>query len=78
LALLLDLTWNWLHESGTGGARHQIVVLGDAHYPASLLTIEDPPLMLYLLGAGEFASNALLAVVGSRNQIAGATDDTGA
>jgi DNA processing protein len=42
LALLLDLTWNWLQASGTGSARHQIVVLDDAHYPASLLTIEHP------------------------------------
>jgi DNA processing protein len=57
LAALLDVTWTWLQESGADSVRRHIVVLGDADYPASLLTIEDPPLMLYLLGAGNLASN---------------------
>lgn len=56
LAPLLDLTWRWLQEAGSGSAQRQIVVLGDAGYPASLLAIDDPPLLLYLLGAGDFAS----------------------
>lgn len=56
LAALLDLTWSWLQEAGDDLARRHIVVLGDADYPASLLSIEDPPLLLYLLGAGAFAS----------------------
>ena len=51
-AALLELTWNWLTASGAGGARRQIVVLGDADYPGALLAMEDPPLMLYMLGAG--------------------------
>ncbi len=67
LAKLLDLTWNWLQESGTASAQRKIVVLGDADYPASLLRIDDPPLMLYLLGAGKLTSSAMLAIVGSRN-----------
>ena len=67
LAALLDLTWNWLQESGIGSAQRQIMVLGDADYPASLLRIDDPPLMLYLLGAGKIASNTMIAIVGSRN-----------
>jgi DNA processing protein len=50
----LELTWQWLQETGQGSAQRHIVVLGDPEYPASLLTIEDPPLMLYLLGAGKF------------------------
>lgn len=50
----LELTWQWLQETGEGSAQRHIVVLGDPEYPASLLTIEDPPLMLYLLGAGKF------------------------
>ena len=66
LAPLLELTWAWLQDSGQSNERRQILVLGDANYPAALLTIEDPPLMLYLLGAGHFESNSL-AVVGSRN-----------
>lgn len=63
LAELLDTTWDWLSASGAGSARRQIVVLGDADYPASLLTMDDPPLMLYLLGAGVFIPNSPLAVV---------------
>ncbi|MDO8248563.1 MAG: DNA-processing protein DprA [Rhodoferax sp.] len=58
LADLLALTWSWLQGAGEGSARRHILVLGDADYPASLLSIEDPPLMLYLLGAGQFASNS--------------------
>jgi DNA processing protein len=53
-AAQLDRTWQWLQETGEGSAQRHIVVLGDPEYPASLLTIEDPPLMLYLLGAGKF------------------------
>jgi DNA processing protein len=74
LSELLELTWKWLQESGPGSAQRRIIVLGDADYPASFLTIEDPPLMLYLQGAGNLAANKLgngllnsLAVVGSRN-----------
>ena len=66
LAPLLELTWAWLQESGDRNGQRQIVVLGDADYPASLLTIDDPPLMLYLLGAGNFEASSI-AVVGSRN-----------
>ena len=60
LTALLDTTWDWLSASGEGSARRQIVVLGDADYPASLLTMDDPPLMLYLLGAGGFMPNSPL------------------
>ena len=63
LAPLLEQTWAWLQDTGVGGARRQIVVLGDANYPQSLLNIEDPPLMLYLLGGGEFISNQAVAPV---------------
>ena len=63
LAELLDTTWTWLQASGEGCAQRHITVLGDADYPASLLNIEDPPLMLYLLGAGKFIPNSTLAPV---------------
>jgi DNA processing protein len=43
------------------------MVLGDPDYPASLMRIDDPPLMLYLLGAAKFAANTMIAIVGSRN-----------
>ena len=57
--------------------QRRIVTLGDAAYPPSLLNIEDPPLMLYMLGVavdwtpGDAESIAngthCLAMVGSRN-----------
>jgi DNA processing protein len=52
LTALLETTWAWLNDASPGASRRQIVALGDADYPPSLLTMEDPPLMLYLLGAG--------------------------
>ncbi len=56
LSALLETTWNWLSfisPSGPAnplGLTRQVVALGDAAYPQSLLNIEDPPLMLYLQG----------------------------
>ena len=74
LADLLELTWQWLERSDQGQARRRIVVLGEPDYPASFLCIDDPPLMLYLLGAGTLAPGKVseglrnaIAVVGSRN-----------
>ncbi len=58
LAALLAVTWDWLQASGDGTAQRHIVVLGDADYPASLLALDDPPLMLYLLGAGCYKQNS--------------------
>jgi DNA processing protein len=66
---LLELTWRWLQEPGQGSAQRRIVVLGEPDYPASFLSIDDPPLMLYLLGAGQLAAGLVnsIAVIGSRN-----------
>ncbi len=58
LSTLLETTWTWLNDISPGAARRQIVVLGDADYPPSLLAMEDPPLMLYLLGAGSLILNS--------------------
>ncbi len=66
LAELLARTWAWLQETEVGGEQRRIVVLGDADYPDCLLSIEDPPLMLYLMGCGHVPENNI-AVVGSRN-----------
>ncbi|MBH1965383.1 MAG: DNA-protecting protein DprA, partial [Comamonadaceae bacterium] len=66
LATQLQVTLDWLAAEGDGPAR-RIVTLGDSDYPVSLLAIEDPPLMLYLLGlVCEWPSRAL-AMVGTRN-----------
>ncbi len=70
LAKLLDVTCKWLESPD----KHRVAVLGDANYPAALLNIEDPPLMLYLLTAArpfatDFFSQGVLksvAIVGSR------------
>ena len=72
LGLLTEKTWQWLRADPV---KRRILTLGDAHYPARLLEMEDPPLMLYALGAPEmWTGNAFgltpshcLAVVGSRN-----------
>ncbi len=74
LAGQFQTTLDWL---AAGDDRH-MVSLGDPDYPASLLDIEDPPLMLYMLGAqakqSPLATNNIanaapmrLAMVGSRN-----------
>ena len=71
LKALLARTLAWLAE----GPDRCILTLGDADYPATLLNITDPPLMLYLLGslvpAGEaearLSALPCLAIVGSRN-----------
>lgn len=66
LSAQIERSWSWLQEEREGGVRRQIVTLGDAEYPHALLNIPDPPLMLYLMGAGPLEGPAL-AVVGSRN-----------
>ncbi len=77
---LVQATWDWLHvPSGDASpaTAKSILTLADPRYPAALLAIEDPPLVLYLHGAAAVlapptADTALpldqgLAVVGSRN-----------
>ena len=48
----LDACWRWLHEAAPG-TRRRVLTLADADYPKALLQIEDPPLLLYLLGAAK-------------------------
>lgn len=70
LAAQLQTTLDWLDAGDDRG----VVALGDPGYPAPLLDIEDPPLMLYMLGTlanrAQTAANTIaksLAIVGSRN-----------
>ena len=71
---LLQATVNWL-ASGDDLVNPRVVApMGSAHYPAELLNIEDPPLVLYMLGSllnqKQTASDLIannLAIVGSRN-----------
>ena len=78
LEALLDTTWQWLHAAPAGGPARALLALGDAQYPALLLETEDPPPLLYLLGAARFlapgaqpfAHGTCLAMVGSRHPTA--------
>ena len=68
LAELLQTTLDWLAAADD----RQVVTLGDAAYPSSLLNIADPPLMLYMMGtlampSAEAAAGPCIAIVGSRN-----------
>lgn len=70
LAELLQATLDWL----SAAADRAVAPIGSAHYLTSLLNIEDPPLLLYMMGShlnkGQAAINNVasnLAIVGSRN-----------
>lgn len=75
LPALLEVTWAWLQQDPE---QHHVLTLGDPAYPQSLLNMEDPPLLLYGMGASEVWQQNLLAtcsthsvaVVGSRNPTA--------
>ncbi|MFN7857328.1 MAG: DNA-processing protein DprA [Acidovorax sp.] len=81
-AELVETTWNWLKsaeaDSGIGRA---VVTLGDARYPRALLETEDPPLVLYFMGATRWLAQEFmpagrcLAIVGSRNPTAQGADN---
>jgi len=68
LQALLDKTCEWLDAPPQDGAARRVLTLGDSAYPAALLDIDDPPLMLYLLGRPlPGPETAAIAIVGSRN-----------
>ena len=78
LAALLDTTWQWLHAAPADAPARALLTLGDAQYPALLLETQDPPPLLYLLGAARFVApgavpfphGTCLAMVGSRHPTA--------
>ena len=61
----LEQTLTWLRESG-----HSLVAWDDPAYPRALLTITDPPPVLYFHGRSELLNRPALAIVGSRNATA--------
>ncbi|OLP07675.1 DNA processing protein DprA [Rhodoferax antarcticus ANT.BR] len=63
LAALVDLTWVWLQQSPANGPRRQIATLGDPLYPQALLNLDDPPLLLYLLGNASYKPNKPPALI---------------
>ena len=70
LAATVQATEAWLQQSAADGLPRQVLSLGDADYPASLLQMEDPPCLLFTLGdvaALRVDCQQRLAMVGSRN-----------
>jgi DNA processing protein len=66
LAVQCVRTHQWLaHQPDSHG--HAVWTLGDPHYPAELLQLADPPLLLYATGQTERTLGNAIAVVGSRN-----------
>jgi len=59
-------TQHWLTHA-PDSFNHALWTLGDRHYPAGLLQLADPPLMLYVAGQTESQLGPAIAVVGSRN-----------
>jgi DNA processing protein len=66
LDMQLALTQHWLAQS-TRTCERAVWCLGDAQYPAALLQLSDPPLMLYAQGQLPWPLPPAVAVVGSRN-----------
>ncbi len=54
--------------------RH-VLTLADPSYPQSLLTIADPPILLYVAGDPAFLQGPSLAVVGARNATPGGQEN---
>ncbi len=66
LAVQCVRTHQWLAHQPEDNS-HAVWTLGDPHYPAELLQLADPPLMLYATGQTERRLGNAVAVVGSRN-----------
>jgi DNA processing protein len=58
----IDATLEWCKHAG-----NQVLTFADANYPSSLLTISDPPPVLYVKGRAELLNRKSIAMVGSRN-----------
>ena len=61
-AALMERTELWCTEKN-----NSLITLADSNYPAHLLTISDPPALLYVKGRPELLTAVSIAVVGSRN-----------
>lgn len=62
LRALMERTELWCAEHN-----NFLITLADSNYPAQLLTIPDPPVLLYAKGQPALLSRTSVAVVGSRN-----------
>lgn len=58
----IELTLHWASQPG-----NQVLTFADENYPSSLLSITDPPAVLYVKGRAELLARPAVAIVGSRN-----------
>ena len=58
----IDQTLAWVAQEN-----NYVITLGDEDYPQSLLSIADPPVLLYVKGRPAFLNMPTVAIVGSRN-----------
>ncbi len=58
----LEVTKNWLESEN-----HFLLTLNDPRYPAQLLSLPDPPTLLYAKGNLDLLKKPALSIVGSRN-----------
>lgn len=65
IAAHIDLSLQWARLPG-----NHVLTFADNAYPQALLTISDPPPVLYAKGRVELLSRPSLAIVGSRNATA--------
>ena len=63
VALALERSARWL----AGGDQRSVLSMADPDYPAALLHLADPPVLLFAHGRRELLGRAGLAIVGSRN-----------
>ena len=59
------------------GPGNQVLTLGDPAYPPTLLTMPDPPTLLYIKGKLELLHARSIAVVGSRSATPQGVEDAG-
>lgn len=70
MAALVEASLKWVDAPG----RH-ILTLADPTYPQSLLTIADPPILLYVAGDPAYLQGQSLAMVGARNATPGGQEN---
>lgn len=58
----IAVTLAWVEQPG-----NHVLTFADASYPSTLLTIADPPPVLYVKGRTELLTRKSIAIVGSRN-----------
>jgi DNA processing protein len=69
LAAQCQAVQDWLTGAAADAPPRRVLTLADRDYPAALLEMPDPPLLLYVLGRLDVntATPRALAIVGSRN-----------